>query len=84
MKQALCKRADGALVCDDGWTVRLVSPEMLEYSEGPASCIVNVGAAGHDQLRRIYASESSSEFFPRLREHLQAAAAHLSGRYEVV
>lgn len=83
MKQALHKRADGALVCDDGWVVRLVSPEMIEYSEGQASCIVNVGIVA-DQLRRIYASESSSEFFPRLREHLQAAAAHLSGRYEVV
>lgn len=84
MNQALYKRADGALVCDDGWAVRLVSPEMLEYSEGQASCIVNVGPVGPAQLRRIYASESSSEFFPRLREHLQAAAAHLSGRYEIV
>ena len=84
MRQALRERADGTLVCDDGWTVRLVSPEMLEYSEGEASCIVNVGFVADEQLRRIYASESSSEFFPRLREHLLAAAAHLSGRYEVV
>ena len=84
MSQALHKRIDGTLVCDDGWAVRLVTPEMLEYSEGQASCIVNVGFVAHEQLCRIYASESSSEFFPHLREHLQAAAPHLSGRYEVV
>jgi len=84
---ALHKRADGALVGADGWVVRLVSPEMLEYSDGDASCIINVGrAAGHgaEATRRIYASESSSDHFPQLHQHLQAALPHLNGRFELV
>lgn len=82
---ALRTRPDGALVCDQGWAVRFVTPDMLEYSKGEASCIVNVGAITQERTRRrIYASESSSDFFPNLHEHLQAVARHFDGRYEVV
>jgi hypothetical protein len=82
---SLRTRPDGALVCDQGWAVRFVTPDLLEYSRGEASCMVNVGAIAEERTRRrIYASESSSDYFPHLHEHLQAVAQHLDGRYEVV
>jgi hypothetical protein len=35
-------------------------------------------------VRQIYASESTSDLFPRLREHLRSAAPLLQGQYVVV
>ena len=43
---------------------------------------INVGHTASE--RRIYASESSSDLFPLLREHLQSAVRHFKGHYVVV
>lgn len=84
MSLQLQTRADGAVHCGDGWAVRFVAPDLLEYSEGQAACLINVGGKPSQPERCIYASESSSELFPLLREHLLSAAPHLKGRYVVV
>ena len=84
MKSQFQSRADGAVSCSDGWAVRFVAPDLLEYSHGQAACLVNVGVEPSDRERRIYASESSSELFPLLREHLQSALRHFKGQYVVV
>jgi hypothetical protein len=56
----------------------------MEYIDGHAACIVNVGlSAPAQRARTIYASESLSELFPRLREHLTAALPLLKGHYIV-
>lgn len=77
-------RADGSLACSEGWAVRFVAPDMLEYSDGESSCLINVDRVARDNARRIYATESSSDFFPGLRERLLIAARHLKGPFEVV
>jgi hypothetical protein len=77
-------RTDGAVSCADGWAVRFVAPDLLEYSHGQAACLINVGRPGSDRERCIYASESSSELFPHLREHLQHAVPYFKGQYVVV
>jgi len=84
MKSQLQARADGAVSCSEGWAVRFVAPDLLEYSHGQAACLVNVGNDTHARERRIYASESSSELFPLLREHLQSAVGYFKGQYVVV
>ena len=84
MNPQLQARADGAIYCSDGWAVRFVAPDLLEYSQGQAACLVNVGYEASQRERRIYASESSSELFPQLREHLQSAVSHFKGQYVVV
>ena len=84
MNSQFQSRADGAVSCSDGWAVRFIAPDLLEYSHGQAACLVNVGVEPSDRERRIYASESSSELFPQLREHLQSALRHLKGQYVVV
>ena len=85
MTPQLQARADGAVSCSEGWAVRFVAPDLLEYSQGQAACLVNVGGGAPSQReRRIYASESSSELFPLLREHLQSAIHHFKGQYVVV
>ena len=84
MNARIQSRADGAVCCADGWAVRFVAPDLLEYSQGQAACLVNVGFAPSASERRIYASESSSELFPQLREHLQSAVGHFKGQYIVV
>jgi len=84
MNLQLEARADGAVSCADGWAVRFVAPDLLEYSHGQAACLINVGRPAGDHGRHIYASESSSELFPHLREHLQRAVAHFKGQYVVV
>jgi len=84
MNPQLQARADGAISCSDGWAVRFVAPDLLEYSQGQAACLVNVGYEASQRERRIYASESSSELFPQLREHLQSAVSHFKGQYVVV
>jgi hypothetical protein len=82
MNPQLQTRADGAVSCADGWAVRFVAPDLLEYSHGQAACLINVSQQASE--RRIYATESSSELFPQLREHLQSAVAHFKGQYVVV
>ena len=84
MNSRLQARSDGGVSCSEGWAVRFVAPDLLEYSQGQAACLVNVGVASSDRERRIYASESSSELFPQLLEHLQSAVRHFKGLYVVV
>lgn len=84
MNPQLNARADGAVSCSDGWAVRFVAPDLLEYSHGQAACLINVGVEPSRSERRIYASESSSDLFPQLREHLQSALGHFKGQYVVV
>lgn len=84
MNSLLQSRPDGAVACEEGWAVRFLAPDLLEYSQGQAACLVNVGSAASGSERRIYASESSSSLFPQLREHLESALAHFKGRYVVV
>jgi len=84
MSSPLQTRADGVVSCSDGWAVRFVAPDLLEYSHGQAACLVNVGYESSERERRIYASESSSDLFPQLREHLQSALRHFKGQYVVV
>lgn len=84
MDQHLQPRADGAVSCSDGWAVRFVAPDLLEYSHGQAACLINVAGGSAGQERRIYASESSSDLFPQLLEHLQSAVRHFKGQYVVV
>ena len=84
MNAKLDARSDGAVSCGDGWAFRFVAPDLLEYSHGQAACLINVGYEASDRERRIYASESTSELFPRLREHLQSAVRHFKGQYVVV
>jgi hypothetical protein len=84
MNQQLQSCADGGVSCSEGWAVRFVAPDLLEYSHGQAACLVNVGLDTSARERRIYASESSSEVFPLLREHLLSAAPLFKGQYVVV
>ena len=80
----LIAAANGQVQSSDGWTVRPVSEDLLEYVDGPATCLVYVGSPTRQAVRPIYASESASELFPQLREHLRMAVPHLKGRYVVV
>jgi len=84
MTPHLQSKPDGAIACSDGWAVRFIAPDLLEYSQGQAACLVNVGYESSDRERRIYASESSSDLFPQLREHLLSAVRHFKGQYVVV
>jgi hypothetical protein len=77
-------RADGDVACNDGWAVRFVAPDLLEYRHGDAACLINVDYAASERTRRIYVSESSSDLFPQLLEHMQSALGHFKGRYVVV
>ena len=84
MNASIQTRSDGGVACTDGWAVRFIAPDLLEYSQGQAACLVNVGMDASARERRIYASESSSALFPQLREHLQSALGHFKGQYVVV
>ena len=84
MSSVLMKLDDAGVESSDGWAVRIIGPEMMEYTSGSAACLVNVGYSASRKARKIYASESLSHLFPHLREHLQAAAGLFNGRYVVV
>ena len=64
------------------WVATLSLEDMIRFHV--VTCLVNVGVASSQRERRIYASESSSELFPLLREHLQSAVHHFKGQYVVV
>ncbi|HUG24570.1 hypothetical protein [Piscinibacter sp.] len=80
----LMRSGDGSVESSEGWVARLLSPELIEYSSGCAACLVNVSYSPAQRARQIYATESTSELFPRLREHLRSAAPLFEGRYVVV
>jgi hypothetical protein len=75
---------DGGVESSDGWAVHVLGPNMIEYVSGAAACLVNVAYSSTHRAHRIYATESLSELFPNLLEHLQSAAGMLRGHYEVV
>jgi hypothetical protein len=76
--------ANGKLQSSDGWSLHSLSPDLLEYVDGRCACLINVGSPTRQAVRPIYASESSSELFPHLREHLRMALPYLKGHYVVV
>lgn len=80
----LMRVGDGSVESSDGWAARLVGSDWIEYSAGSAACLVNVGYSASQRVRQIYASESVSELFPFVREHLRSAAPLFDGRYVVV
>ena len=80
----LLRADDGSVESSEGWVARLIGTELIEYCSGSAACIVNVGYSQAQRARQIYATESISELFPNLREHLRSAAPLFDGRYVVV
>jgi hypothetical protein len=80
----LIAAANGQVHSSDGWTLRPVSPDLLEYVDGPAACLINIGSPTRQAVRPIYASESISKLFPKLGEHLRLALPYLKGHYVVV
>ena len=86
MAKELKTASDGAVECNEGWRVRFLSPDLLEYShsQGRVSCLVNVGYSRECHSRAIFASESTSQLAPQLREHRQSAAGLLKGRFVIL
>lgn len=76
--------ANGQVQSSDGWTLRPLGADLLEYDDGYAACLINVGSPTRQAVRPIYASESASELFPQLNEHLRLALPFLKGSYIVV
>jgi hypothetical protein len=75
---------DHGIESDEGWAVRFLTPDLLEYRHGRVACLVNVGYSPERHATTIFATESASMLAPQLREHLQKAATFLRGRYIVV
>jgi hypothetical protein len=76
--------ANGQVQSSDGWMLRPLSPELLEYVDGHAACLINIGSPTRHAVRPIYASESISDLFPNLHEHVRLALPYLKGSYVVV
>jgi len=74
----------GVIESDEGWAVRFLTPELLEYRLGRVACLVNVEYSTERHASHIYATESASMLAPRLREHLIQAATFFRGNYVVV
>jgi len=83
MRSELWTVGQNTVACSDGWSVSLLDAQTLEYDCGSAVCVVNVDYSPADQSRRVHASESSSDLFPHLSEHLRSATRLLKGRYVV-
>jgi len=80
----LIAAANGRVHCSEGWVITPLGPELLEYADERAACLVNIGHPTHQRVRPIYGSESRSELFPDICEHLRMALPYLSGRFIVV
>ena len=80
----LIAAANGQVQSSEGWTVQPLNADLLEYMDGRAACLVNIGVPTRQAVRPIYASESASHLFPQLREHLHMALPYLKGNYVVV
>lgn len=76
--------SDGGVESSEGWAARPIGHEWIEYCSGTAACLVNVAYSPTHRIQQIYATESISELFPRLREHLRCAAPLFEGHYMVV
>ena len=75
---------NGQVQSSDGWTLRSLGADLLEYDDGHAACLINIGSPTRQAMRPIYASESTSDLFPHLREHVRLALPYLKGHYVVV
>lgn len=80
----LIAAANGKVQCSEGWTLQRLGTDLLEYADARGVCLVNIGNPTRQSVRPIYASESSSELFPRLSERLHQALPYLKGSYVVV
>lgn len=80
----LIAAANGQVQSSDGWTLRSVNSDLLEYADGRATCLINIGSPTRQAVRPIYASESISALFPHLHEHVRLALPYLKGSYVVV
>ena len=60
----LIAAANGQVQSTDGWTLHPLSPDLFEYVDGRAACLINVGSPTRHAVRPIYASESASDLFP--------------------
>jgi hypothetical protein len=81
MESRLMLCENGKVLSSEGWSVQPLGADFLEYSDGPDACLVNLGHSQSGRGRVIYASESNTEFFPLLREHLVAALPFLRGHW---
>lgn len=68
----------------DGWAVQFLAPDLLEYRCGYKACLLNVDYSAEHRATQIYATESRSDLFPQLLQHLRAAVGQLHGCYRVV
>ncbi len=80
----LMQAEDGTVQSDEGWAVRFIGPELIEYCTDRSACLVNVRYSASARARQIYATESSSELFPDLTDHLRRAATLFQGQFVVV
>ncbi len=83
MSSHLRRHPNGDVQSSEGWVLRSISPELLEYAFGQTACIVNVGHSAVERVHTVYVTESLSDLFPRLREHLTAALPLLKGQFVV-
>jgi hypothetical protein len=80
----LIAAANGQVQSSEGWVLRPLSADLLEYVDGCAACLINIGSPTRQAVRPIYASESSSDLFPHLSDHVRMALPYLKGSYVVV
>jgi hypothetical protein len=80
----LIAAANGQVQSSDGWALRPINADLLEYACGEAICLINVGHPTRHRVRPIYASESLSDLFPDLRENVSLALPYLKGDFVVV
>ena len=80
----LIAAANGQVQSSDGWMLRPLSSDLLEYIDGRAACLINIGSPTRHAVRPIYASESISDLFPHLSDHVRLALPYLKGSYVVV
>jgi hypothetical protein len=80
----LIRFIDGGVESSEGWAARFIGRDWIEYCVGTAACLVNVDYSPSQRIRLIHATESISELFPRLREHLRSAAPMFEGHCVVI
>ncbi|MGL6109375.1 MAG: hypothetical protein ACRC2B_04670 [Rubrivivax sp.] len=80
----LSAATNGQVQSSEGWMLRSVNADLLEYVDGRTACLINIGNPTRQAVRPIYASESNSDLFPHLCEHVRLALPYLKGSYVVV
>jgi hypothetical protein len=80
----LIAATNGQVQSTDGWMLRPVNADLLEYADSHAACLINIGFPTRQMVRPIYATESRSDLFPNLCEHIRLALPYLKGSYVVV